>query len=238
MKIYGTHTHFHLNPNALSLSRRGAWGQVVVAAVLITILPSLLLFWGWISHCKGITLPPVTIWVTGGGILGVILLGYTLLFKYPVSIVRLRQYLSVLAGGGVPELVSISKDEDDLAAVQGYLERIVKMAEDRIQMIQKQYAVELEAERQRVMVESIGTMCHHLGQPASVMSMNLYRLRNTPAPGDVPILLAECEASFNEMSEILDKLRGISRYCSEPYLNPSVEHTQNPGNLDSRIIKE
>jgi hypothetical protein len=166
------------------------------------------------------------------------MLGYALLFKYPVSIVRLRQYLSILAGGGIPELVSISKDEDDLVAVQGYLERIIKMAEDRIQMLKKQYAVELEAERQRVMVESIVTMCHHLGQPASVMSMNLYRLRNNPPPGDVPILLAECETSFNAMSEILEKLRGISRYCSEPYLTPSVEHTPSPENPDSRMIKE
>lgn len=238
MKIYGNPKHFQLNPDSLSLSRRGSWGQVVVAAILITILPALLLFWGWLSHCKGITLPPVTIWVAGGGILGVILLGYTLLFKYPASIVRLRQYLSVLAGGGIPDLVNISKDEDDLVAVQEYLKRIIKMAEDRIQMIKKQYYAELEAERQRVMVESIVTMCHHLGQPASVMSMNLYRLRNSPAPEDVPILLAECEASFNAMSEILDKLRGISHYCTEPYLNPSSEYTPSPVNPDSRIIKE
>ena len=111
------------------------------------------------------------------------------------------------------------------------------MSEDRIQMLKKQHDVELEAESQRVMVESIGTMCHHLGQPASVMSMTLYRLRNNPAPGDVPKLLTECEASFNAMTEILDRLRGISHYCSEPYLTPSSEHAPNPLNPASRIIK-
>lgn len=227
---------FYLNPKSLSLSRRGAWGQVVIASILITILPSLILVWGWITHSKGIRVPLETIWVGGGCVIGVIILGYALLLKYPVSIVRLRQYLSILAGGGIPEVVNISKDEDDLVAVQGYLERIIKMAEDRIQMLQKHHDVELEEERQRVMVESIGAMCHHLGQPASVMSMCLYGLKNNPAPEEVPMLLKQCEDAFNAMSETLDKLRGIAHYCSEAYLDQASADTA--VNLDSRIIKD
>lgn len=238
MKI-GKHAKaFHLNPKSLSLSRRGAWGQVAIAAILITVLPSLILFWGWATHSQSTPVPPETIWVGGGCVIGVILLGYTLLLKYPVSIVRLRQYLSILACGGIPELVNMSKDEDDLVAVQGYLERIIKMAEDRIQMLKKQHDVELEAERQRVMVESIGAMCHHLGQPAAAMSMCLYRLKNSPAPGEVPALLAECQDAFNAMSEILDKLRGIAHYCSEPYLGSSQGDKDTQENHGSRIIKE
>ena len=235
----GKHTQtFHLNPKSLSLSRRGAWGQVAIAAILITVLPSLILFWGWITHSTTAPVPLETIWLGGVCVISVIALGYALLLKYPVSIVRLRQYLSILASGGIPELVNMSKDEDDLVAVQGYLERIIKMAEDRIQMLKTQHDVELEAERQRVMVESIGAMCHHVGQPAAAMSMCLYRLKNNPAPGEVPALLAECQESFNAMSEILDKLRGIAHYCSEPYLGPSQGHTDIPENRDSRIIKE
>jgi len=238
MKKSSRNQTFRFNPKSLSLSRRGAWGQVAIAAILITILPALILFWGWITHTKGSTVPPETVWVGGGCLVGVILLGYALLLKYPVSIVRLRQYLSILAGGGIPELVTMSNDEDDLVAVQGYLERIVKMAEDRIQMLQKHHDVELSEERQRVMVESIGAMCHHLGQPASALSMCLYRLNNNPAPEEVPVLLMQCEEAFNAMSEILDKLRGIARYCSEPYLTPPSGHTNISVTLDSRIIKE
>lgn len=229
---------FRLNPESLSLSRRGAWGQVVIASILITILPSLILCWGWINHSGATPVPPETIWIGGGFVVGVIILGYALLLKYPVSIVRLRQYLSILAGGGIPDEVNISKDEDDLVAVQGYLERIVKMAEDRIQMLQKHHDVELEKERQRVMVESIGAMCHHLGQPASAMSICLYSLKNNPAPEEVPALLNQCEDAFNAMSEILDKLRGIAHYCSEPYLAPVSGDTDVSEPLDARIIKE
>ncbi len=214
---------FKMGPKSLSISRRGAWGQVAVASILITVLPSLMGLWGWICHCRGTTVPTLTIWFTGGGVVAFIILGYTLLFKYPVSIVRLRHYLGVLADGEVPGLVKLSKDEDDLSAVQTYLERIIKMAEDRIQIIQRQHVVELEAERQRVMVESIGTMCHHLGQPAAIMSMNLYLLKRNPAPAEVPEILAECEEAYSAMSDIFDKLRGISHYCSESCLTLAPE---------------
>jgi len=226
-----------LIPKSLSLSRRGAWGQVAIAGLLITVLPALTLLWLGNIYSRGINLPPSTFWGAGGGIFAVVTLGYALLVKYPVSIVRLRHYLQILAGGGIPELVNIAKDEDDLVAVQGYLEQIIKMAEDRIQMLKKQHDLELETERQRVMVESIGTMCHHLGQPASTLSMGLYRLKNNPDPMEVPKILTECEESFNSMSEILDKLRAISHYCSEPYLANKPEQTDSSAPApDARII--
>jgi signal transduction histidine kinase len=227
----------HMIPQSLSLSRRGAWGQVAVAGLLITVLPGLTLLWLWNVHLRDVHYPDSTFWAVGGGIATVITLGYALLVKYPVSIVRLRHYLQVLAGGGIPELVNIAKDEDDLVAVQEYLQQIIKMAEDRIQMLKKQHDLELETERQRVMVESIGTMCHHLGQPASALSMGLYRLKNKPEAAEVPKIVAECEESFNAMSEILDKLRSISHYCTEAYLSQNPEQTDSPAPApDSRII--
>jgi len=224
---------FNLDRKALSISRRGAWGQVAIASLLITVLPSLLLAWGWNCQLNGFALPPVAIWSAGFGGVMVITLGYALLFKYPVSIVRLRSYLKTLANGEIPELVPLSDDEDDLAAVQRYMEGIVKIAEDRIRMLQSKYEVELEAERQRVMVESIGSMCHHLGQPATVMNMCLYRMRNNPGPGDVPLILDECATAFNAMTEILDKLRNIAYYQSEPYLSQAVD---TPKKIEDRII--
>ena len=223
-----------LNRNSLSLSRRGAWGQVAVASTLITILPVLILAWVWKSYLDGVTLPTWAVWSVGGIVVLVIMLGYALLVKYPVSIVRLRHYLSTIASGGIPDQVTLSEDEDDLAAVQHYMERIVNMAEDRIKMIEKRHEVDLEAERQRVMVESIGAMCHHVGQPATVISMCLYRLKNNPSPQDLPVILAECEAAFDSMTEILDQLRATSHYASEPYLHPVSGASCKPG---ARIIK-
>ena len=237
MKDATHHFSFHVNGKNLSLTRRGAWGQVTIASLLITVLPSMILIWLWECHRNGIVLPPETIWGAYAGGLLVVMLGYSLLLKYPVSIVRLRSYLSSLVEGKIPALVCLSKDEDDLAAVQGYLEGIVKMAEDRIRMLKSQYENKLAAERQRVMVESIGAMCHHLGQPATVISMCVYRLRHNPSPGEVPMLLSECETALNDMSETLDKLRGLECYGSESYLHLSAEQAGTAPEKEDRILK-
>lgn len=226
-----------LSLKSLSLSRRGAWGQVAVAAMLITILPALILAWAWKSHLDGNTMPDLAAWAVAVVIFLVVVLGYALLFKYPVSIVRLRQYLSTIASGGIPGQVTLSKDEDDLAAVQHYMEQIVTMAEDRIRMIEKRHEVELGAERQRVMIESLGAMCHHVGQPATVISMCLYRLKNNPAPGEVPLILEECETAFDSMSEILNQLRTTTQYVSEPYLPNAAGVSGTSGKPAARIIK-
>ena len=212
---------FHMTKKRLSLSRRGAWGQVAIAAILITVLPALIIVWACLCRLNGISLSPAVALAAGGGGVSVILLGYTLLLKYPVSIVRLRSYLRTLAGGGIPELVPLSNDEDDLDAVQRYMEIVVKMAEDRIRMLKTQYDVELELERQRVMVESIGAMCHHVSQPATVMSMCLHCLRDNPSPEQVLETLNEFEKAYNAMAEMLEKLRLTSYYCAESYLTPS-----------------
>ncbi|MEI6564026.1 MAG: hypothetical protein WCO42_06955 [bacterium] len=107
------------------------------------------------------------------------LLGYTLLLKYPVSIVRLRRYLSTLADGGIPDVVTLPEDEDDLAAVQRHMERLVKLQET------------LE-------------------------------------------ILKDTEEAFEAMIRLLEELRTLTRYASEPYL-PSSPLRQ--GKPETRIIK-
>jgi signal transduction histidine kinase len=226
--------HPRVNQKSLSLSRRGAWGQVTVAATLITLLPALMLAWAWKYHLDGTSLPLMSAWGLGVVIALVTSLGYALLLKYPVNIVRLRRYLSTLADGGIPNQVTLAQDEDDLAAVQHHMERIVKIAEDRIRMLKTRHDEELEAERQRVMIESIGAMCHHLGQPATVMSMCLYRMKHAATPQELPLMLSDCEAALESMTQILDQLRKISHYSSERYLSKlSGVHPEK----EARIIK-
>jgi len=222
---------------SLSLSQRGAWRQVVVAGVLITVLPLLILAWILKSHLDGAALSTVVASCAGTVIVLVITLGYSLLLKYPVSIVRLREYLSTLAKGEIPDQINLPENENDLVAVQYHMERIVKMAEDRIQLLEIRYQVELQAERQRVMIESIGAMCHHVGQPATVMSMCLYRLKSNPSPQDVPLILAECEAAFDSMVKILEQLRTTSDYSSEPYLHSAPSPLGPLAEPEVRIIK-
>lgn len=201
---------------------------------MITVLPALILVWFWSGRGDGGVMPPGAVCGAAIAILIFILLGYALLIKYPVSIVRLRRYLSTLAAGGIPDAVTLTEEEDDLAAVQRHMERIVKLAEDRVYMLERRHAVELEAERQRVMVESMGAMCHHLGQPSTVLGMCLFRLKNQPRPEDIPEILKDMEDAFESMIQLLEEFRNLAAYASEPYLASFSPQTGKP---DTRIIK-
>ena len=76
----------------------------------------------------------------------------------------------------------------------------------------------LQAERQRVMVESLGAACHHLGQPATVITTYLELMRRNESDPDKQAMIANCFEAAQAMAAILDRLRQVSEYRTEPYL--------------------
>jgi len=67
------------------------------------------------------------------------------IFKYPVSIVRLRSYLHSLAHDQLPDHVTLPHTEDDIAAIHGYLEYVVGMAAERLRLLEEKHAADLAA---------------------------------------------------------------------------------------------
>ena len=92
---------------------------------------------------------------------------------------------------------------------------------------------EREAERQRVMLESLGAACHHLGQPATVLLANLGIMRHRADGGneDMKELVDACLNAAEALSEILHKLNAINEYRTTPYL----EDTDGTG--ETRILQ-
>ena len=76
-----------------------------------------------------------------------------------------------------------------------------------------------EAERQRVMIESFGTACHHLGQPATVLLANLDLLRQelANAPETTRQLLDDALRGAEAIREMLQKLNTAVVYRPTPY---------------------
>jgi hypothetical protein len=101
-------------------------------------------------------------------------------------------------------------------------------------MLERRHAVDLEAERQRVMIESMGAMCHHLGQPSTILGMCIFRLKNQPHPEEIPEIMKDMEEAFEDMSRLLEDFRNLASYASEPYLTSSSAQQGNPA---TRIIK-
>jgi len=77
-----------------------------------------------------------------------------------------------------------------------------------------------ESERQRVMLESLGAACHHLGQPATVLLANLGILQkrwNVDDPTLKDLVNSSIEAA-ELLGEILHKLNTVNEYRTTQYL--------------------
>jgi signal transduction histidine kinase len=205
---------------------------LVVASLLITVLPMLCLIWLWQADVNGLLTSSVAAGVSVVTIV-IMLAGYTLLGKYPLNIVRMRNYLQMLASGDMPVRVHLSNDTDDLTAMQQYMADIVRQAADRIRVIQEQQERLLHTERQRVMIESLGSLCHHLGQPATLIAAHLYMLQQQAEKPEMKKTVEECQQAFDALRDILTRLQRIAIYRTEPYLNAKPE---DPSHSDPKII--
>jgi len=77
-----------------------------------------------------------------------------------------------------------------------------------------------EAERHRVMLESLGAACHHLGQPATVLLANLGIIQKKLNSGDdiVPKLVQTSIDAVKSLGKILHKLNTVNEYKTMHYL--------------------
>ena len=95
---------------------------------------------------------------------------------------------------------------------------------------------ELEADRRRVMLESLGAACHHLGQPATVLLANLgimkKKLEDSP---DVMVheLVDNSIKAMETLGEILHKLNTVNEYRTTKYL----ETPDGSDSASNRIIE-
>ena len=94
------------------------------------------------------------------------------------------------------------------------LQRAITNAIEKVEM----RAALLIAERHRGMIESLGSACHHLGQPMSVMTMCLDIMKKRKWAPKVQDLVDECGDAVEAVNDILRRLQEVSVYRTEPYL--------------------
>lgn len=88
------------------------------------------------------------------------------------------------------------------------------------QKIKEQRETLLDAERQRVMMESVGAACHHFAQPLTTMLSNLQMLAKDEGieESDKRVMIQQCLGAAEMMREILNKFQQVSEYRTRPYL--------------------
>jgi DNA-binding response OmpR family regulator len=86
--------------------------------------------------------------------------------------------------------------------------------------IKEQREALLDAERQRVMMESVGAACHHFAQPLTTMLSNLQMLAKGEGieESDKRTIFRQCLGAAEMMRTILNKFQQVSEYRTRPYL--------------------
>jgi len=233
--LHGTNNKRAGKPHFLvSLAQTGAGTQFLMAALLISVLPTLALVYILFAPNFSLTLSETaTHWVLVM-ILMLVAAGYMLLAKYPLSIMRLRNYLSLMAKGDFSKEIELGKDEDDLEAISGYISSIVRQTQDRIQKIEEQTKNLIDAESRKVMIESLGAACHHIGQPATVINTYLSMMRRRETQPEMLAMISECQKASDALAAVLEKLNGVIQYQTEAYRPAGDGPTTRS---DDRILK-
>ena len=87
---------------------------------------------------------------------------------------------------------------------------------------------DIQAERTRVMLESLGAACHHLGGPATVVQTSLRGLEQITGDSDAAVkdLVKKGLKAAAQIGDILHKLNMVNEYRTETL----------PGSAGTKII--
>lgn len=91
-----------------------------------------------------------------------------------------------------------------------------------------------EADRQRVMLETLGAACHHLGQPATVLMANLGLMRHKIGSED-PLLSELIDSSMvaiRRLGDTLHKLNCVNEYRTTSYMGDESDTSPRSRILD------
>lgn len=81
----------------------------------------------------------------------------------------------------------------------------------------------MQAERQRVMMESFGAVCHHFSQPLTVLGFFLEMVAKRVVSDhlqdpELTQMLVECDQALKKLNHLVQQLQEIHEYRTEPYL--------------------
>jgi PAS domain S-box-containing protein len=82
-----------------------------------------------------------------------------------------------------------------------------------------------DVERDRVMMESLGAVCHHLGQPATVLLSSIELMARTRDPAVLDELMKMSAEAANLLRQTLHELNDLRSYRAVPYLKTAPADT-------------
>jgi len=138
--------------------------------------------------------------------------GFLILLKFLKNIIRLRLYIEDVVEGVLPENISLLNihSSDDLKFIEHGLNMVLQQMRQRIEFAEKQH---------RAMAQSLGAACHHISQPATILKMRLYLMKQVDIPQEERAQVDACEKDFQAIMDLLNKLRTVTEFRTESYIH-------------------
>lgn len=221
------------DPEKRSLLSLGTRQQFVVAVALMSVIPLLAFAYVLGNAILTRSLDMDTIYFLLPSIVTMMALGVMLLARHTIEVSRLRQYLDEISRGGAP-LIAATHSSADFAAIQKSLGTVIKQGTEKMKVMEARSKALVQAEQQRVMAETVGAACHHLGQPATIIRGYLDLMKRVEVSPEMRAMIQECQTATEEVATVLSRLKGVGQYETEPYLTANDERA---GRADERILK-
>ncbi len=232
-RYLGTPGPIHLDSKKRSLISLGTRQQFIVAVSLMSVIPLLAFAYVLGNALMMRSLDLETIYLLLPSVVALVAMGVMLLARHTLEVGRLRQYLEEISHGGAPEVMGYQSSED-FVAIQRSLGAVISQGVEKVKVIEAQSKALVQAEQQRVMAETVGAACHHLGQPASIIRGYLDLMKRAEMSPEMRSMIQECLAATEEVATVLHRLKGVGQYETEPYLTANEARA---GRADERILK-
>ena len=232
-----------------SLAATGTRHHLDVSVALVSVIPFLSLALIGRVSLAGVAL---SLWqwaVLGVGVVLAPLLGYSLLAKYPATVMKLRVYLDDIVRGEIPDQVDLVRSVTDIAAIETAMNLVLARLRGRAN---KAEAVALRLEEdllQSRKLEAVGALAngiaHEINTPLQFITTNLtymeQELARSPkdaAPAEslhIPnATIRELATCLEESQEGVRHIAGIVRAMSV-FAEPGDEGIMKPVDINEAI---
>ncbi len=119
--------------------------------------------------------------------------------------------------------ISAVPDVDEEGAIRGVVLSFRDVADRR-----RAELAEYQAERNRVMAESMAGVCHALGQPATILmsSLELLKMNGVKDHEQAEQMIELCYEAVTQLRELMQQMNTQANYDTEPYLpRQSSDHS-------------
>jgi len=176
--------------------------QASLAILLLTVIPSLTSFFAG-QYMAGETASVPYAALLGLLAISLVAAGYRVYKKYPDNIIALRNYVTELTEGYIPEHVTLHKtyESNDLL----YIEQSFNTLIDEMK---KRQELNIQVERHRTMVESVSILVEKISRPLEVIRRSLMHLDIIALMDDEHTQITRC------LKEVEHIKKSISRIMS------------------------